>query len=95
MLGVTQAPEGRNVVTEPEEDVGPAVEAAAWRVSEWDVELWIDLVALLNQLLSQAGGEPITLASVWDRMPPHAQAFVEKVSTSIETSMVWDALPGN
>ena len=77
------------MVSEPEPDASPAPEAA-WRVSEWDAELWIDMVALLNQLMTQAGGQPITLASVWEMMPPHAKAFVEKVSTS----MVWDALPG-
>ena len=61
-------------------DASPAPEAA-WRVSEWDAELWIETVALLNQMLTKAGGQPVTLASAWDRMPPHAKAFVEKVST--------------
>lgn len=53
---------------------GPAPEPS--RVSEWDAELWLDLVALLNRLLLQAGGQPVTLSELGKKLPREAKMYI-------------------
>ena len=56
---------------------GDAPEPEAWRVSEWDEELWLDLVALLYRLLVQTGGKPVSLSKLGTQVPQKAREYID------------------
>ena len=56
---------------------GDASEPEAWIVSEWDEELWLDLVALLYRLLVRAGGEPVSLSKLGTQVPKRAREYID------------------
>lgn len=68
---------GKGAPGGPQGDVGDCGDAPeAWIVCEWDEELWLDLVALLYQLLGQAGGRPVSLSKLRTKMPQKTAEYI-------------------
>ena len=71
-----------------------AAEPAAWIVSEWDEELWLDLVALLYRLLVRAGGRPVSLSELDTQVPMKAREYILVGRFElVHGSLLWCVLP--